>query len=118
MTRRIGELLKEKSKDQDTLWKFVRALDRAADEQKELESLNGALVSKQQIELALDMIRDSCHFPLRPRLEKHTVQSEMLLKAKETFASKAEEPSVEAWSQKFLHMDAKSYVVVKALQGK
>ena len=113
MTRAVGKWLLDRCKEPDAMYRGLQLLEHAATNDCVLDSLGGRKVTKQQVEVALDMVRDACPFALRPRMDFNSFDSEMLAKAKEMIDASQNGAGQLPWSQMFLHLESKSFIVVK-----
>ena len=121
-TRAMVGLLQGKLQNENDFVKYLGLLCQAATNQTPLESLNGKVVTLEQVENAVDQVRAECKFPIRPSLQQleDTKESEFLKKCREAAAASTmtdeevgKTPNLQ-WTQQFKHVETKTYTIIQA----
>ena len=121
-TRALVGFLQGKLQNENEFAKYLGLLCHAAMNQTPLESLNGKVVTLEQVENAVDQVRDQCKFPIRPTLLQleDTKESDFLKKCREVAAASGntdeevgKTPNLQ-WRQQFKHVEHKTYTIIQA----
>ena len=124
-TRALVEFLRRHVHNETEFDKYLGLLCQAATNGTPMESLNGVVVTIEQVETALDQVREQCKFPIRPSLQQlvDKKQSEFVKKCKEAASAAinndeevGKTPNLQ-WTQQFRHVENKTYTIIQAGPG-